>query len=142
MSESLKKFKKETQKGIIQWADAAKQSCEDLEPQDVSLDPLLLVIEWNEAALQRRGVVKANIINFIQTINGIQPYTYTDNVTNVATQSDSLFSIMDTRTSPKGQIAESTIAYLRRTYGPQPNASLGRCYQILWELGFPLISHF
>ncbi|KAF0496181.1 hypothetical protein F8M41_021047 [Gigaspora margarita] len=118
----MKRFKIpiETQEDIIQWANVAKQSCEDLDldPQDVSLDHLLMIIEWNDAALQQRQVIKANIIN------------YTNAVNNVAIQSDSIFSVMDTHTSPKGQIAEDIIDYLRQTYGPQPNASLGKCYII------------
>ncbi|RIB02293.1 hypothetical protein C2G38_2255683 [Gigaspora rosea] len=34
--------------------------------------------------LQQRRVIKANIINFIQTINGVQLFIDTDNVTTVA----------------------------------------------------------
>ncbi|KAF0484467.1 hypothetical protein F8M41_022998 [Gigaspora margarita] len=130
MPEYLNRFKKETQEDIIKWANATKESCEDLDPQDVFLDPILSVIEWNDAALQQRRVMKANITNFIQRVNGVQPFTDTDAVTNVGAQSDSIFSIIDIRIAPKSQIAADIMAYLRRTYGQQPNVSLGKFYII------------
>ncbi|CAG8807345.1 19847_t:CDS:2, partial [Gigaspora margarita] len=99
-------------------------------PQDVFLDPILSVIEWNDAALQQRRVMKANITNFIQRVNGVQPFTDTDAVTNVGAQYDSIFSIIDIRIAPKSQIAADIMAYLRRTYGQQPNVSLGKFYII------------
>ncbi|KAF0496182.1 hypothetical protein F8M41_021048 [Gigaspora margarita] len=130
MSESLARFKKETQEKIIQWANEAKLSCENLDealdsqdealnsqdealdPQDWALDPFLIVIEWNDATLLQRQVIKANITNFIAGVNGVQPFTDNNNISNVATPSDSIFTVMDTRTSPKNQIAADVLDYL------------------------------
>lgn len=65
MPDSLERFKKETQKSIIQWFETTKKNNSDKndsEDDDYYIDPLLLVIEWNDNAIRNRGIQKNNII--------------------------------------------------------------------------------
>ncbi|RHZ77417.1 hypothetical protein Glove_180g88 [Diversispora epigaea] len=110
-----------TQEDIIAWAGIAKECYE--EPEDVLLNPVPLIIEWNDDGLQQRLIPKTSVINTIQGVPGCQAFTRTDIATNADIQSESMFSVTDTCNSIKEQIAVDTITLLRETYGQQQNAS-------------------
>ncbi|RIB19192.1 hypothetical protein C2G38_2141744 [Gigaspora rosea] len=59
MSDSLNRFKQETQKIIIQWFKSLKENNNknDLEEEEDD-DSILLIIEWNDASLTNRNIQK------------------------------------------------------------------------------------
>ncbi|RIB07887.1 hypothetical protein C2G38_2112499 [Gigaspora rosea] len=137
MPDSLKGFKKEIQKSIIQWFEITKNNNNDRndpeEADDYYIDPLLLVIEWDDNAIRNRGIQKNNVIAVIQGFNGYQPLqrNITTNVgTNNVTPSESIFVITDTRVSGKRQIAEDIVLLLRQMYFQRGVVSMGRVYEV------------
>lgn len=65
--DSLKRFTKEIQEIIVEWSKVSPYTeCEydsDETEEDPPLDATLIIINWNEAELQKRQIKKAVIIN-------------------------------------------------------------------------------
>ncbi|CAG8585950.1 2465_t:CDS:2 [Diversispora eburnea] len=132
--ESLKKFHEGTQESIIRWYKITKTNNIDLkEDDDFYLNPMLLIIKWNDIGMRQRNIQKDNVINVIQGFNGCQQYP--NNITtkfgiNIDVLSESIFCINDTHTIGKQQIAENIVALLRQTYFQRHLTSLGKVYEI------------
>ncbi|RHZ90039.1 hypothetical protein Glove_9g69 [Diversispora epigaea] len=126
--ESLNKFNLETQKNIVEIFRTAKENIEKNNPteDDDFLDPLLLIIEWNENNLQQRRILKATITNaFVFWIRNqwiCRSYPFNLNVANyngtvnATTLSNAIFIIRDSNAVQKHQIAVGIIEHLVRTY--------------------------
>ncbi|CAG8726521.1 25270_t:CDS:2, partial [Gigaspora rosea] len=120
MSDSLNRFKQETQKIIIQWFKSLKENNNknDLEEEEDD-DSILLIIEWNDATLQGFNG-RSRIQNNCTSNVGI----------NVTAPSDAMFSVVDTNTSNKAQISEDIVTFLRETYFQRYRPSLGRVHEV------------
>ncbi|CAG8811494.1 10392_t:CDS:2, partial [Gigaspora rosea] len=130
-------FKKEIQKNIMQWFEITKNNNNDRndpeEADDYYIDPLLLVIEWDDNAIRNRGILKNNIITIIQGFNGCQrlQLNITTNVgTNNVAPSESIFVITDTQVGSKRQIIKDIVLLLRQTYFQRGILSMGRVYEV------------
>ncbi|CAJ0640686.1 13177_t:CDS:2 [Entrophospora sp. SA101] len=134
MPDSLNRFDKETQEIISQWFNNANNNNNDNpEVEYTYIDTMLLVIEWNDAGLQNRNVQKTNVVAIIQAYNGCQqvnPDRVYHTGSTIVSPSQSIFSVSDTRTHCKIQIAEDIVSELRELYFQRNRASLGRVYEV------------
>ncbi|CAH1768963.1 17812_t:CDS:2 [Entrophospora sp. SA101] len=136
MPDSLNRFNKETQEIISQWwvNNAKKNNNDNLEEvEDTYIDPLLLVIEWNDAGFQNRNFQKTNVVAIIQAFDGCQqvkPDQAYHVGNTIVSPSQSIFSVSDTRTHCKAQLAEDIVSELRELYFQRNRASLGRVYEV------------
>ncbi|CAH1760869.1 1830_t:CDS:2 [Entrophospora sp. SA101] len=124
MPDSLNRFDKETQEIISQWFNNANNNNNDNpEVEYTYIDTMLLVIEWNDAGLQNRNVQKTNVV-------AINPDRVYHTGSTIVSPSQSIFSVSDTRTHCKIQIAEDIVSELRELYFQRNRASLGRVYEV------------
>ncbi|RIA84894.1 hypothetical protein C1645_879654 [Glomus cerebriforme] len=130
--ESLERFNRKTKKVILEWykIDRKNNRNTDDEEDDLYIDPIFV---WDDNALATRSIQKNAVITLMQEFNGLQPIQ-TNLHTNLglinSLPSDSIFSIMDTQTGNKQQIAEDLVRLLGRTYYQANIVSLGRVYQV------------
>ncbi|CAG8567350.1 15366_t:CDS:2 [Gigaspora margarita] len=137
MPDSLKNFCDMTQESIVQWFENVKTNCSVSEMEEVDdyyIDPMLLIVEWDDNGLIQRNINKNNITTAIRSFRGVRPIS--DLFSNlgggviVANPSDSIFCVFDAPPIENQQITQDLIGYLRQTYYQANQPALGRVFDI------------
>ncbi|CAG8830586.1 43179_t:CDS:2, partial [Gigaspora margarita] len=130
MPTDLEIFPRRTQEIIREWANIVqtKHAITEDEEDEIYMGDPLLIIEWDDAGLQRRGIQRATIVNTIRGVQGCQPFPQ-----NAQPPSNSIFYIVDTPNIQAQQIVLNICSMLRRTYGQRGVPTLGRMYSVVAE---------
>ncbi|CAG8448938.1 23110_t:CDS:2 [Cetraspora pellucida] len=120
MSQALDRFTLATKQVITEQFAKAKQELQT-EDEDCYLDLILLIIEWNEQNLQRRGILKATVANQIQGFIGVSPLQVINQnlnvgIVNAGIPSNTIFHLIDIPPVEKQQVASDITTFLRSNY--------------------------
>ncbi|CAG8664173.1 36154_t:CDS:2 [Racocetra persica] len=136
MPDSLKNFNDKTQESIVQWFNIVKTNCSVFEMDEIDdyyIDPMLLIVEWNDNGLRQRNINKNTITTVIRRFPGIRPISdvlATGGGIIASNPSESIFCVFDAPPAENQQITQGLIAHLRQTYYQANQTSLGRVFDI------------